>query len=63
MMEATSFIHAIETRQGIQIAALEEIAFINKWISNEELMDSANTYGKAPYGEHLKKVAMGKIKY
>ena len=53
----------IEDRQSITISAPEEIAYINKWISKEKLMGSAERYGKSPYGAHLKAVAEGKIKY
>jgi len=53
----------IENRQGIQISAIEEIAYINKWISKEQLLEHANIYGKSPYGVHLRKVAEGKILY
>ena len=42
---------------------LEEIAYNNGWITKEQLLESADKYGKAPYGQYLKKVADGKIKY
>lgn len=61
--EASNFVQMIQNRQGIEISAPEEIAFINKWISKERLLESANRYGKSPYGAHLRKVAEGKIKY
>ena len=61
--EAASFVKTIEDRQGIKISAPEEIAFLKGWISKEELILAANKYGKSPYGEHLKKVAFGKIQY
>mgnify|MGYP002559531865 CR=1 FL=1 len=54
---------AVETRTGIPIAVLEEIAYNNGWITKEQLLESAEKYGKAPYGQYLKKVAEGKIKY
>ena len=59
--EAAEFIQAIENRAGIQVAALEEIAFYNSWINKEQLLKSAKQYGKAPYGKYLRKVAEGKI--
>ena len=59
--EAAEFIQAIENRAGIQVAALEEIAYNNGWIDKEQLLKSAKEYGKAPYGKYLKKVAEGKI--
>jgi glucose-1-phosphate thymidylyltransferase len=63
LVEAAEFVRMIEKRQGIKIAALEEIAYINKWISKEQLLESANRYGNSPYGQHLTKVAEGKIRY
>ena len=63
LIEAGDFVRMVENRQGIQISAVEEIAFINGWISKEKLLESAAKYGKSPYGQHLRKVAEGKIKY
>ena len=53
----------IEKRQGIKISAPEEIAYKNGWITRERLLESAERYGKSPYGQHLKCVADGKIRY
>ena len=47
--------------QGLPIAIVEEIAYENGWISKEELLESAERYGKSPYGKHLKDVAEGKV--
>jgi len=63
LVEAADFVQMIEKRQGIQISAIEEIAFRNGWINRETLLQSAQRYGKSPYGEHLKRVAEGKIQY
>jgi glucose-1-phosphate thymidylyltransferase len=63
LVEAADFVRMIEKRQGIKISAPEEIAYGNGWISRESLMASAVRYGKSPYGEHLKRVAEGKIRY
>ncbi len=63
LVEAADFVQMVEKRQGIKISAPEEIAFKNGWISQEKLIESANKYGKSPYGAHLKAVAEGKIKY
>ena len=60
LIEAGSFVQMIERRQSIKIAALEEIAYHKGWISKEKLLESAERYGKSPYGEHLKRVAEGK---
>ncbi len=63
LVEASDFVQMIQKRQGIEISAPEEIAFINGWIDKEKLLESATRYGKSPYGEHLRKVAEGKIRY
>ena len=63
LIEAGSFVQMIERRQSIKIAALEEIAYHKGWIGKEKLLESAERYGKTPYGEHLKRVAEGKILY
>lgn len=63
LAEATNFVQMVQNRQGIQISALEEIAYRNGWISKSELLESAEKYGKSPYGQHLKKVMDGKIQY
>ena len=63
LVEATDFVQMIQKRQGIEISAPEEIAFQNGWINRDKLLESASRYGKSPYGEHLKKVAEGRIKY
>lgn len=63
LVEAAEFVRMVEKRQGIKISALEEIAYHNNWINKEQLVESANKYGKSPYGEHLRKVAIGKIRY
>lgn len=60
LYEASSFVKLIQTRQGIEIAAPEEIAYINGWITKERLMAAAMRYGASTYGEHLKGVAEGK---
>lgn len=59
--EASNFVKMIEDRQGIKISALEEIAYLNKWINQEQLLASAARYGKSPYGEHLRHIAKGEI--
>jgi glucose-1-phosphate thymidylyltransferase len=63
LAEATDFVRMIQERQGIEISAPEEIAFVNGWINKDELLQSAAKYGKSPYGQHLKNVAEGKLKY
>jgi glucose-1-phosphate thymidylyltransferase len=63
LSEASEFVKVIEKRQGIQIAAIEEIAYKNNWITREQLLKAADHYGKSNYGLHLKKVAEGKVLY
>lgn len=63
LIEAGQFVQMVEKRQGVKISAVEEIAYKNGWISKDKLMESAERYGKSTYGQHLKKVAEGKIKY
>ena len=63
MSEASEFVRVIESREGIQISAPEEIAYRNGWITREQLEQSAAAYGKSPYGVHLRKVADGKYIY
>ena len=63
LSEASEFVRVIERREGIQISAPEEIAYRNGWISWEQLEQSAEAYGKSPYGRHLWNVAAGKYVY
>ncbi len=63
LSEASEFIRIIEKKQGIKIAAIEEIAFKNKWIDKEQLIELSNLYKNTDYGEHLKKVAEGRYLY
>lgn len=63
LAQATEFVRVVESREGIQIAALEEIAYNSGWISREQLLRAAEDYGQAPYGKHLLNVAAGKYMY
>ncbi len=63
LSEASEYIRVIENRQGLKIACLEEISYKNGWINKETLLESAEKYGKSPYGQHLKNVAEGKVIY
>lgn len=63
LVDAADFVRMVEQRQGIKISAPEEIAYKNGWISKEKLLESAERYGKSPYGAHLKAVAEGKVRY
>ena len=57
LMEAATFVQTVQNRQGVVISAPEEIAYQEKWISREQLVESAKLYGKSPYGEHLMRVS------
>lgn len=63
LAEAAEFVRVLESREGVQISAPEEIAYRNGWITAEELSHSAELYGKSPYGKHLANVASGKYIY
>ena len=61
LVEASEFVQMISKRQDITISAPEEIAYATGWITKEQLLESAEKYGKSPYGAHLKKVAEDKL--
>lgn len=63
LVDAADFVRMVEQRQGIKISAIEEIAYKNGWITKDKLLESAQRYGKSTYGQHLKKVVEGKIRY
>lgn len=63
LSEASEFVRVIENREGIQISAPEEIAYRNGWITRGRLEESAEVYGKSPYGRHLRNVACGRYRY
>lgn len=63
LMEASIFVQTVQNRQGVVISAPEEIAYMEGLITKKQLLESAELYGKSPYGEHLKIVAEGKFVY
>ena len=63
LVDAADFVRMVEKRQSIKISAPEEIAYKNGWITREKLLESADRYGKSPYGAHLRAVAEGKVRY
>ena len=63
LAEASDFVRMVQNRQGIEIAALEEIAYKNKWISRDKLIQCVEKHGNSPYAQHLRRVAEGKIYY
>ena len=56
LIEASHFVHAIESRQGLKIACLEEIAYRNGWISARDLEKQALILAKTEYGQYLSKL-------
>lgn len=54
--DASEFVRVIEKRQGYKIGCIEEIAFRNGFISSEELLKSAEKYGKSGYGSYLREI-------
>ncbi|MCD8334177.1 MAG: glucose-1-phosphate thymidylyltransferase RfbA [Clostridiales bacterium] len=63
LAQATDFVRTVQTWQGVEISAPEEIAYTNRWITKAQLLEAAEKYGKSPYGKHLRHVAAGKIQY
>lgn len=61
LFEAGEFVRTVQRAQGLPIAIVEEIAYENGWITRGQLMESAERYGKSPYGQHLKGIADGEI--
>ena len=51
-----AFVQAVENRQGLKIACLEEIAFLNKWIKKKEILNSIKFYGNCEYSKYLEKL-------
>ena len=54
--KTTSFVSAIENRQGLKIACVEEIALLNKWITKKEIVSSIKFYGNCDYSKYLRKL-------
>lgn len=61
LFEASEFVRAVERSQGLSVSVVEETAYQNGWIDRERLLAAADKYGKSVYGQHLRKVAEGKI--
>ena len=59
-MDATNFVKIVEQHQHRKIACLEEIAYLNGWISKDELMEVYEVMKKNQYGQYLKDVMDGK---
>jgi glucose-1-phosphate thymidylyltransferase len=60
LLEAGEFVRTLQKRQGVNIASLEEIAYLNGFIDLEQLRAAARRFGKTDYGRHLMRVADGR---
>ena len=56
LFNASQYIAAIEERQGLKIACIEEISYQNKWISKKQILKIISSYGKCDYSDYLKKI-------
>lgn len=56
LIQASSFIHAIEERQGLKVGCLEEIAWRSEWIDSRKLQELAEAAGKSSYGDYLREL-------
>ena len=56
-----SFVHAIENRQGVKIACLEEIALFNKWINKNQIKKQIKFYGNCSYSNYLKRIIKSSV--
>ena len=56
LFNASQYIAAIEERQGLKIACIEEISYQNKWISKKQILKRISFYGKCEYSDYLKKI-------
>lgn len=63
LIDAGEYIKSLEEHQGLKVCCPEEIAYINGWISKEQLIETGKLMEKNQYGQHLLNVANGKIKY
>ena len=54
--KTSAFVQAVENRQGLKIACLEEISLINKWIDKKKVLDQIKFYGNCEYSNYLKKI-------
>lgn len=61
LLETASFVQTIEKRQGLQVCSPDEIAYLNKWISKEQLLNLAKPLEKTEYGKYLEDLAENKF--
>ena len=63
LMQASDYVHMVEKSQGLKIACVEEVAYINGWITREQLIELAGKLSKNQYGEYLSRVAEDRIRH
>ena len=63
LIQASTYVQAIEERQGLMIACLEEIAFRMNYISAEQLARLAHSMGKSSYGDYLRQILDQDVKH
>jgi glucose-1-phosphate thymidylyltransferase len=63
LAECTEFVRMIENHQGMQLSCLEEISYLNGWMTKQQILQRAKMMENSPYGRHLLNVAQGKIVY
>jgi glucose-1-phosphate thymidylyltransferase len=56
LLEASHFVQTVEKRQGFKIACLEEIGYLNGWLSKEELLKASKHFSKTEYGAYLSRI-------
>jgi len=56
LLDAAIFVETVEKRQGFKIACIEEVAWRNGWLTDEELLEQANRFSKTGYGSYLKQL-------
>ena len=61
LFEACNFVRTVEVAQGLSVSVVEEVAYLNGWITKDQLLEAAKRYGKSTYGVHLRKVADNQI--
>ena len=54
--KTSTFVYAVENRQGLKIACLEEIALLNKWINKSIIKKQVKFYGNCNYSDYIKKI-------
>jgi len=56
--DASTYVRVIEDRQGLKLACLEEIAYLQNWISKKDLLDFATSMGASDYSDYLKRISL-----